>query len=232
MEYLYARNRAVAAGQGRWAPAPATTLSAHQRHVVVIGGGDTAMDCVGNAHRELAASVTVLDSYVAPVGTRTRELAQWPAAPKRVPTSYALDEGGERLWQRTAIAIGGHRGHVSHVVTGRAGPAPDYEPVPGTEETRPADLVLIAIGFSGPEHSGPIEQLGLRLNARATIRTSTTRSLWAFSPWEAGRNTLRERQPGAVAGRRRDSLARFHTRHPVASLGDNRGAGGDRVRVP
>jgi glutamate synthase (NADPH/NADH) small chain len=169
MDYLYARNRAVAAGQGRWAPTHATALSAHQRHVVVIGGGDTAMDCVGNAHRELAASVTLLDSYVAPVGTRSRELAQWPAAPRRLPSTYALDEGGERLWQHTAVALRGHHGRVSHVVTARAGPAPHYDPVPGTEDTRPAELVLIAIGFSGPEHTGPIEQLRLRLNARGTI---------------------------------------------------------------
>jgi glutamate synthase (NADPH/NADH) small chain len=169
MNYLYARNRAEAAGQGRPAPADATGLSAHGRHVVVIGGGDTAMDCVGNAHRELAASVTVLDSYLAPVGTRTRELAPWPAAPKRLPSTYALDEGGERLWQRTAVALGGRDDHVSHVVTARVGPPPNYDPVPGTEDALPAELVLIAIGFSGPERAGPIEQLRLRLNARGTI---------------------------------------------------------------
>jgi glutamate synthase (NADPH) small chain len=169
MEYLYARNRAVASGQGRWAPANATALSAHGRNVVVIGGGDTAMDCVGNAHRELAASVTLLDSYSAPAGTRTRELAPWPEAPKRLPSTYALDEGGERLWQRTALALGGRDGDVSHVVTARAGPAPDYRPVPGTEATLAAELVLVAIGFSGPERAGPVEQLQLRLNARGTI---------------------------------------------------------------
>ena len=132
MDYLYARNRAVAAGHGRWAPADATALSAHGRHVVVIGGGDTAMDCVGNAHRELAESVTVLDSYAAPAGTRTREIARWPQAPKRLPSTYALDEGGERRWQHTAVAVGGCDGRVRHVVAARAGPPPDYHPVPGT----------------------------------------------------------------------------------------------------
>jgi glutamate synthase (NADPH/NADH) small chain len=169
MDYLYGRNRAVAAGQGRWAPADAAAISAHRRHVVVIGGGDTAMDCVGNAHRELADSVTVLDSYTPPAGTRTREIAPWPEAPKRLPSTYALDEGGERQWQRTAVALGGHDGHVRHVVTARAGAAPDYHPVPGTEALLPAELVLIAIGFSGPERTGPIEQLQLGLNARGGI---------------------------------------------------------------
>jgi glutamate synthase (NADPH) small chain len=169
MDYLYARNRAVAAGQGRWAPRDAMAISAHRRHVIVIGGGDTAMDCVGNAHRELAHSVTVLDSYAPPTGTRTREIAPWPTAPKRLASTYALDEGGARRWQHTAVALGGRDGHVSHVVAARAGPAPDYHPVPGTDASLTAELVLIAIGFSGPERAGPVEQLQLRLNARGTI---------------------------------------------------------------
>ena len=169
MDYLYGRNRAVAAGQGRRGPADAAAISAHRRHVVVIGGGDTAMDCVGNAHRELADSVTVLDSYTPPAGTRTREIAPWPEPPRRLSSTYALDEGGERQWQRTAVALDGHDGHVSSVVTARAGPPPDYHPVRGTEAHLPAELVLIAIGFSGPERAGPIEQLRLRLTARGVI---------------------------------------------------------------
>ena len=139
----------------------------------MIGGGDTAMDCVGNAHRELADSVTVLDSYTPPAGTRTREIAPWPEPPKRLSSTYALDEGGERQWQRTALALAGCDGHVTDVVTARAGPAPDYHPVHGTEAHLPAELVLIAIGFSGPERTGPIEQLRLRLNARGTIDAPT-----------------------------------------------------------
>ena len=169
MDYLYVRNRAVAAGRGHHAHADAAAISAHRRDVVVIGGGDTAMDCVGNAHRELAASVTVLDSYTPPAGTRTREIVPWPEAPKRLPSTYALDEGGERQWQRTALALAGHNGHVTHVNTARAGPAPDYRPVAGSEAELPADLVLIAIGFAGPERHGPVEQLQLRLNGRGTI---------------------------------------------------------------
>jgi glutamate synthase (NADPH/NADH) small chain len=164
MDYLYARNRAVASNQGGEAE-----ISARDRHVVVIGGGDTAMDCVANAHREGATSVTVLDSYAPPAGTRSREIVPWPAAPKRLPSTYALDEGGTRRWERTAVALGGSDGHVSHVVTAQAGPAPDYHPVPGTEATLPADLVLIAIGFAGPERAGPVDQLDLRLNARGNI---------------------------------------------------------------
>jgi glutamate synthase (NADPH/NADH) small chain len=169
MDYLYGRNRAVAARQRRPARAVADPISARGRHVVVIGGGDTAMDCVGNAHRELAASVTVLDSYAPPSGTRTREIVPWPAAPKRLPSTYALDEGGDRLWHRTALALEGQDGHVRRVITARAGPPPAYRPVAGTETRLPADLVLIAIGFSGPETAGPIEQLQLRINAGGAV---------------------------------------------------------------
>ena len=161
MDYLYARNRFVA---GRPVADP---VSAADRHVVVIGGGDTAMDCVGNAHRERAASVTLLDSYEPPAGPRAREIVPWPAAPRRLATTYALDEGGDRRWLTTALALDGDGGRVRRVIAAAAGPPPDYRPVPGTEAAIAADLVLIAIGFSGPETAGPIDQLGLRMRAGA-----------------------------------------------------------------
>ena len=78
MDYLYARNRWVARGD---APGDDPELTAAGKHVVVIGGGDTAMDCVGNAHREHAASVTVLDTYPAPPGPAARDSVPWPEAP-------------------------------------------------------------------------------------------------------------------------------------------------------
>jgi glutamate synthase (NADPH/NADH) small chain len=169
MDYLYGRNRWVAARQGRPARPVTDPISARDRHVVVIGGGDTAMDCVGNAHRERARSVTVLDSYPPPAGTRTRDIVPWPEAPKRLSTTYALDEGGERVWLETALALEGNRGRVLRVIAAGAGPPPDYRPVPGTERTLPADLVLIAIGFAGPEPAGAVAQLGLAMNVRGAI---------------------------------------------------------------
>jgi glutamate synthase (NADPH) small chain len=168
MDYLYARNRWVAAQQGR--PAlPSAPITAADKDVIVIGGGDTAMDCVGNAHRERARSVTVIDTYQAPAGTHTRDIVPWPEAPRRLPSTYALDEGGERLWHRTATELVGRDGHVAAVRGANAGPAPDYPPIAGTEFELAADLVLIAIGFSGPEREGAIERLGLRLNARGAL---------------------------------------------------------------
>jgi glutamate synthase (NADPH) small chain len=173
MDYLYGCNRWVATG----APRP---ITADGRDVVVIGGGDTAMDCVGNAHREHARSVTVIDTYEPPGGVHTRDIVPWPEAPKRLTSTYALDEGGERMFQRTATELAGADGHVAAVRGARAGPAPRYAPVPGDEFEIPAHLVLVAIGFSGVEREGVVEQLGLELDVRGNVAAS------AFATSEPG----------------------------------------------
>ena len=145
MEYLYGRNRWVATA----ATAPVTAAG---KRVVVIGGGDTAADCVASAHREGAASVVQLDTYPEPSGTRMFEIADWPEFPKRMPSTYALDEGGER---RSALSttgiLGDDDGRVRAVSTVQVGPPRGFAPVAGSEEDLPADLVLVAIGFTGPE---------------------------------------------------------------------------------
>jgi glutamate synthase (NADPH) small chain len=169
MDYLYGRNRWVAEQQGRQARPGGPRLTARDKDVVVIGGGDTAMDCVGNAHREHARSVTVIDTYEPPGGVHTRDIVPWPEAPKRLASTYALDEGGERMFQRTATELVGADGHVAAVRGARAGPGPLYAPLPGEEFELPADLVLIAIGFSGVERTGVVEQLGLRLDRRGNV---------------------------------------------------------------
>ena len=155
MDYLYARNRWVARGD---AAGDDPELTAAGKHVVVIGGGDTAMDCVGNAHREGATSVTVLDTYPAPPGPAARDSVPWPAAPRRLVSTYALDEGGERRWTQTATRLDGRDGHVVAVHGTYVTPPPGPQPVPGTEFELPADLVLVAIGFSHPEHVGAVER--------------------------------------------------------------------------
>ena len=170
MDYLYARNRWVARGA---AEGDDPGLSAEGRHVVVIGGGDTAMDCVGNAHRDGAKSVTVLDTYPPPPGPAARDSVPWPAAPRRLVSTYALDEGGERRWTQTATRLDGRDGSVVAVHGTYVTPPPGPEPVPGTEFELPADLVLIAIGFSHPEHAGAVEQLGLELDRRGNVKAPT-----------------------------------------------------------
>ena len=170
MDYLYARNRFVARGED---PADDPELTAAGKHVVVIGGGDTAMDCVGNANREGAASVTVLDTYPAPPGPNARDSVPWPESPRRLVTTYALDEGGERRWTQTATKLAGRDGRVTAVHGTYVTPPPGPQPVPGTEFELPADLVLVAIGFSHPEHTGAVEQLTLELDRRGNVRAPT-----------------------------------------------------------
>ena len=178
MDYLYQRNRWVAAREGRRfkAPAPGTEITAAGKRVIVVGGGDTGMDCISNSHREGARTVTMLDVYMAlpPNGRDPRH--PWPLPPKRTLSTYALDEGGKRRWGTEVTGFGGRDGRVSHVyarqVTGTS--SRDLTPVPGSEFALEADLVLIAIGFSGPERAGAVEQLGLELDRRGNIRTEQT----------------------------------------------------------
>jgi glutamate synthase (NADPH/NADH) small chain len=152
MTYLYARNRAVAAGYAERHDDP----TAAGKHVVVIGGGDTGADCMSNALREGAASVTQLDTYPAPLGSRPREIAGWPESPRRLPTHYALDEGGVRRSAVAITAIAERDGRAAAIEAVRVDPADRAHHLPSSEFSLPADLVLVAIGFSGPEPELPV----------------------------------------------------------------------------
>jgi glutamate synthase (NADPH/NADH) small chain len=174
MDYLYQRNRWVASSQGRPARAtpPELEITAAGKRVVVVGGGDTGMDCVSNALREGAEDVLMLDVYP-PLPKKGRmESTPWPLPPKRTPTTYALDEGGDRRFGTEVIELLGTDGAVSAVrgwrVEGTS--SRDLKPVPGTEFEERAELVLIAIGFSHPEHEGAVEDLGLEVDARGNVK--------------------------------------------------------------
>lgn len=171
MDYLYQRNRAVARAHGRPAPpepTPEETISAAGKQAVVIGGGDTAADCIANAHREQAAGIVQLDRYPEPAGSRPREITDWPQTPKRLPTTYAQEEGGRRRWGQTATALIGAGGQVTAVRAASLSP-PDFTPVDGTEFTLPADLVIVAIGFLGPEHGGPVAELDVDVDEHGRL---------------------------------------------------------------
>jgi glutamate synthase (NADPH/NADH) small chain len=178
MDYLYQRNRWVAGEQGRptRAPQPGTEIIAKDKKVIVIGGGDTGMDCISNAHREGAETVVMLDVYAElPIdGEDPRH--PWPLPPKRTHATYALEEGGKRRWGTEVTGFGGKDGAVSHVyarkVTGTS--SRDLTPVPGSEYVLEADLVLIAIGFEHPEHDGIVDELTLAVDHRGNIRTEQT----------------------------------------------------------
>jgi glutamate synthase (NADPH/NADH) small chain len=182
MDYLYQRNRWVAAQQNRPSRPPEggwdsdAAITAAGKKVIVIGGGDTGMDCISNSHREGAQSVVMLDVY-AQLGDGARDpRAPWPLPPKRTATTYALDEGGKRRWGTEVTGFGGKDGQVSHVyarqVTGSS--SRDLTPVPGSEFVLEADLVLIAIGFEHPEHDGLVAQAGVALDRRGNIETNQT----------------------------------------------------------
>ncbi len=178
MDYLYQRNRWVAEQEGRpsRATTPGTEISAQGKRVIVIGGGDTGMDCISNSHREGARSVVMLDVYAQLPSEGEDPRYPWPLPPKRTQTTYALEEGGKRRWGTEVIGFDGEDDAVSRVyarqVTGTS--SRDLTPVPGTEFALPADLVLIAIGFEHPEHAGLVDQLGVELDRRGNIRTRQT----------------------------------------------------------
>jgi glutamate synthase (NADPH/NADH) small chain len=152
MEYLYGRNRAVATD--RQAPITATG-----KHVIVIGGGDTGADCVASAHRERAASVTQIELLGEPPAHRLDALTPWPLWPVKLRTSYALKEGGERSFAISTTGLSGDDGRVQRIHWVQNSGVPPFDAIPGTEETRPADLVLLAMGFVGPEPA-LVEELG------------------------------------------------------------------------
>ncbi|HEY3922852.1 MAG TPA: glutamate synthase subunit beta [Gaiellaceae bacterium] len=166
MDYLYQRNRFVAG-----APAPERVLTAAGKHVIVIGGGDTGADCVANAHRESPKSVTQIELIGEPPVHRPDETTPWPRWPMKLRIPYALKEGGERDFAISTTEFLG-RERVAQIRWSQNSGTPPFEPVPGTEETRPADLVLLAMGFLGPEQP-LLESLGVDRDERGNARASS-----------------------------------------------------------
>jgi glutamate synthase (NADPH/NADH) small chain len=164
MDYLYGRNRAVAADGG----APAR-ITAAGKHVIVVGGGDTGADCVGNSHREGAASVTQIELLGEPPASRPDDLTPWPLWPVKLRRSYAIKEGGEQDFAISTTKLTGSGGRVEAIHWVKNTGRPPFEAIPGTEETHPAGLVLLAMGFLSPE--GPLlEALGVEKDARGNAR--------------------------------------------------------------
>jgi len=161
MEYLYGRNRAVA---GSAEPA----ISATGRHVIVVGGGDTGADCVASAHREGAASVTQIELLGEPPEKRPDDLTPWPLWPMKLRTSYALKEGGDRSFAISTTGLSGN-GNVQQIHWQQNTGVPPFEPVSDTDESRPAQLVLLAMGFTGPEPA-LLDALGVARDARGNAQ--------------------------------------------------------------
>jgi len=164
MEFLPLANR-VAAGTLDQAP-----ISAKDKHVVVIGGGDTGADCVGTSHRQGALSVTQLEIMPKPPETRS-DAHPWPTYPMIYRVSSAHEEGGERLYSvSTQEFLADDEGNVRALrlveVRNEGG---KFVEVEGTERELPAQLVLLAMGFVGPQREGLLDQLGVELDQRGNV---------------------------------------------------------------
>jgi len=147
-------------------------ISAQGKHVVIIGGGDTGADCLGTVHRQGAASVHQFELLPRPPDTRATD-NPWPQWPNVFRTSSAHEEGGERVYAVSTQRFTGEgrvqKLHGMSVEMVREGGRLDFKPVAGSEFTLDADLVLLAMGFLGPERSGPIQELGLTLTERGNV---------------------------------------------------------------
>ena len=178
MDYLTLQNRR---NEGDSIP-ESEFITAKDKHVIIIGGGDTGADCLGTAHRQGALAVHQLELMPIPPEERAPD-NPWPQWPHIFRVSGAHEEGGERLYcVSTQRFSGDENGHVKrlHAVqvemvkqdpsTGLgAGGRVQFQPVPGTDFELPADLVLLAMGFVGPEKGALLDDLGVTMTDRGNV---------------------------------------------------------------
>jgi glutamate synthase (NADPH/NADH) small chain len=153
---------------------PGTRITAEGRRVVIIGGGDTGADCLGTAHRQGARSVAQFELMPRPPASRASD-NPWPQWPAIFRSSAAHDEGGERVYSvSTERFLADASGRVSGIsaVNGEMqveGGRPRFVPTPGTAFEIETDLVLLAMGFTGPERNGLLTELGVRMTERGNV---------------------------------------------------------------
>jgi glutamate synthase (NADPH/NADH) small chain len=163
MNYLPQQNKRIAGDD-----VPDQILATGKR-VVIIGGGDTGADCLGTAHRQKALSVSQFEIMPCPPADRS-PFTPWPLWPLQLRTESAHEEGGQRDWSlNTAHFTGDENGNVKQLHAVRVGPPPGFATIPGSEVAIDADLVLLAMGFTGPVRNGLIEQLGVGLDKRGNV---------------------------------------------------------------
>ncbi|MDT7571294.1 MAG: glutamate synthase small chain [Actinomycetota bacterium] len=164
MDYLKPANEVQEGTREAW------PITAEGKDVVIIGGGDTGADCLGTAHRQGARSVTQLEIMPQPPDQRAAS-TPWPTWPLMMRTSSAHEEGGERMFSvNTVQFLGDDQGVVSglelvdvEMVDGR------FVTVEGTSRILPAQLVLLAMGFVGPQREGLLDQLGVEIDPRGNV---------------------------------------------------------------
>ena len=170
MDFLARNNKSVA---GDSVP---DLISAKDKHVIVIGGGDTGSDCVGTSNRHGAKSVTQIEIFPEPPKSRD-ESTPWPLYPKMLRTSSSHEEGVNRKWAVNSVKFKGNdKGEVTalvgHEVEFKNG---KFEPIAGTDFEWPADLVFLAMGFVHPVRNGLLEELqklGMEIDERGNVKAS------------------------------------------------------------
>ncbi|MGD8703665.1 MAG: glutamate synthase subunit beta [Desulfosarcina sp.] len=172
MDFLIGQNRRVAGETST------LDISANGRHVIVIGGGDTGSDCIGTCHRQGANSVVNFELMPQPSDARPTD-QPWPYWPLRLRSSSSHEEGGHRHWRVLTKRFIGDKGRVRSLETVTVQWIEDtgrplrFQEVPGSQQIWSADLVLLALGFTGPEPDTIVSQLGLTLDDRGNIPTGS-----------------------------------------------------------
>ncbi len=147
----------------------AKAILATGKPVIIIGGGDTGADCLGTSHRQNAASVHQFEILPKPPEERA-PATPWPMWPLQLRTESSHEEGGLREWAVATVKFEGDaQGNVKKLHGIRVGSAPKFAPLHGSEFTLDAELVLLAMGFTGPVKPGLIEKAGLKLDQRGNI---------------------------------------------------------------
>jgi glutamate synthase (NADPH/NADH) small chain len=141
-------------------------ILAEGKHVVVIGGGDTGSDCIGTSNRQGALSVTQIEIMPAPPEKENKPLV-WPNYPMKMRTSSSQEEGVARDFAVATVRFEGENGKVTALHCARADDK--FQPIPGTEFTLKADLVLLAMGFLGPVQEGMVKDSGVELDKRGNV---------------------------------------------------------------
>ena len=168
MEFLPQQNKVIAGDN------VADQITATGKNVVIIGGGDTGADCLGTSHRQGAKSVTQFEIMPMPPEDRA-DSTPWPLWPLQLRVESSHEEGGKREWAvATTKFTGDEQGNVKKLHAMRVSAPPKFDPEPGTEFALDVDLVLLAMGFTGPVRSGIVESSGIELDGRGNVAANTT----------------------------------------------------------
>jgi glutamate synthase (NADPH/NADH) small chain len=164
MNYLTQQNKRTAG-----IPFTDEPITAKGKRVVIIGGGDTGSDCLGTTHRQGCVEVHQFELLPEPPPSRATS-TPWPLWPMMLRTSHAHEEGCDRQWSISTTKFTGHNGHVTKLhgnrVTFQNG---QFVPVPNSEFEMDADLVLLAMGFTGPVKNGLLDSLGVIYDQRGAV---------------------------------------------------------------